>query len=252
MTTKNKKKIIDILQTDLQDISLDKKKLWWEKYMNNVINFRGVGIPQIRDLQKKWYKHYLQNLTFEEQTEIAVELFRQDLAEDKLAGILLFQNYLFDKVSLEYMINQYNTIFQEELIYDWNICDWFCVRVLTNTIKKYDMDAVDIISTWKDESYLWKARASVVAFIGLTDNNKYYNNIFTNCNVLIKRDERFAKTAVGWILHDIYKVDTKIVFDFLDKNLYYFNKESLKNSLKYCDKNIQQNYLLRLKEIHEK
>jgi len=252
MNTKDKINIINILQTSLEKISSEKKRLWWEKYMNNVIKFRGVGIPQIRDLQKDWYKQYLKKMSFEDQIQIVVELFRQDLAEDKLAGILLLQNYLFDKNSLEYMINQYDTIFQEKLIYDWNICDWFCVRVLTNTIKQYDFQAVDMISSWKDDDYLWKARASVVAFIGLTKDNRYYKNIFDNSKVLIRRNERFAKTAVGWILHDIYKIDERIVFDFVDNNLEYFDKESLKNSLKYCDKEIQKSYLLKLKEIHEK
>ena len=251
MTIQNKISIVNILQNQMIPFSSKKKKNWWEKYMQYVIEFRGVGIPEIRKLQKNWYKEYLQLLSFEEQSEIAIEFFRQELAEDKLAGVLLFQNYLFDKVSLEYMIEQYNLIFQEELIYDWNICDWFCVRVLTNTIKYYDMKAVKVISSWKDEKYLWKARASIVAFIGLTDDKKYYPFIFDNCKALIQRDERFAKTAVGWILHDIYKVDEKIVFNFVDDNLNYFDKESLKNALKYTSKEIQKNYLNRLKEYNK-
>ena len=243
MTHQTKIAIINRLQKSLEKISSQKKRLWWERYMKDVISFRGVGIPEIRDLQKDWYNEHLKSLTFKEQIEIALELFRQDLAEDKLAGVLLLQNYLFDKVSLEYMIKQYDTIFQEKLIYDWNICDWFCVRVLTNTIKKYDIDAVNIISSWRSDKYLWKARASVVAFIGLTKDDKYYPHIFENCNILIKREERFAKTAVGWILHDIYKIDKQIVFNFIDKNLKYFDKESLKNALKYSEKEVQKKYL---------
>ena len=246
MTDKEKIFIIQSLQKLLEDISSQKKKQWWEKYMKNVIRFRGVSIPEIRNLQKDWYKIHLKHFTYEEQVEIAIELFRQDLAEDKLAGILLLQNYLFDKISLEYMIMQYDIIFKEKLIYDWNICDWFCVRVLTNTIKKYGIDAANIISSWKSEEYLWKARASVVSFIGLTKDNRYYSNIFENCGVLIKREERFAKTAVGWILHDIYKTDKQIVFNFIDNNLKYFDKESLKNALKYTDKAIQTGYLLKI------
>ncbi len=238
--------VIKKLQKSLEEISSQKKKLWWEKYMKNVINFRGVGIPEIRNLQKEWYKQYLQNLSYEEQVDIALELFREELAEDKLAAILLLQNYLFDKLSLRYMIKQYEIVFQERLIYDWNICDWFCVKVLTNTIKRYDMDAAHIISSWKDDKYLWKARASVVAFVGLTNSSRYYPIIFENCSVLIQREERFAKSAVAWILHDIYKVNKQIVIDFIDDNLRFFNRESLKNALKYCDKEIQKEYLFKL------
>ena len=91
----------------MQEIALEKKKLWWEKYMRNVIPFRGVGIPQIRTLQETWYKEHLEKLPYEEQCEVTLEFLRCDYAEDKLAGILLYQNYLFDKMPLEYMLKQY-------------------------------------------------------------------------------------------------------------------------------------------------
>jgi len=241
--------IINTLQASMQEIAIEKKKLWWEKYMRHVIPFRGVGIPQIRALQKTWYKEHFVELSYEEQISIAVELLRCELAEDKLAGILLFQNYLYDKMPLEYMLAQYKTIFDEKLIYDWNICDWFCVRVLSPTIKLYGNDAALQISLWRDEEYLWNARASVVAFIGLTDTPVYYNHIRKNCETLIQRSERFGKTSVGWILHDIYKLDKNFVFDFVDKNLKYFSLESLKNSIKYCDDEVKKNYMKQFKEI---
>jgi len=249
---KDKEKIIVSFQKLLEEISSKKKKEWWEKYMRNVIKFRGVGIPDIRKLQLNWYKEYLQHLSYEEQIEIAIEFFREELAEDKLAGVLLFQNYLFDSMPTEYMLKQYETIFDENLIYDWNICDWFCVRVLNPTIKRDAINAVNIISSWKDEVNLWKARASVVSFIGLTKDSSYYSIIFENCSTLIKREERFAKTAVGWILHDIYKEDEEVVFEFINNNISYFDKESLKNSLKYADIGVQKDYLKKLKDYCEK
>ena len=249
MTKQTTTSIINSLQTSMQDIAILKKKLWWEKYMRNVIFFRGVGIPSIRELQKSWYKEHLETLSYEEQIEIALEFLRCELAEDKLAGILLFQNYLYDKMPYTYMLEQYKKIFDEKLIYDWNICDWFCVRVLSLTIEKYGPDAAQIVSSWRHEEYLWNARASVVAFIGITSSQEYYKHIKANCLTLIQREERFAKTSVGWILHDIYKVDANFVYDFVDENLSYFSLESLKNAIKYCDDEVKKNYLKKYKEI---
>jgi len=243
------KEIIQTLQQQMQQIAVPKKKAWWERYMRGTISFRGVGIPEIRKLQVDWYKKYLQHLSHEEQVDIAMELFRQELAEDKLAGVLLFQNYLLDAKPCAYMIKQYETLFDEKLIVDWNVCDWFCVRVLSPTIKEHKKEGAKQISSWRDASYLWQARASVVAFIGHTDTPMYYEDIFENCSVLIQREERFAKTAVGWILHDIYKKDEKIVYNFVDKYLKYFDTESLKNALKYSEKDGRDGYLLRMKEM---
>ena len=91
------------------------------------------------------------------------------------------------------MLQQYEKIFDEKLIYDWNICDWFCVRVLKNTIELHGQKAALEISKWNNSVYLWKARASVVAFIGLTKETQYLELIFANCKILLQREERFAK-----------------------------------------------------------
>ena len=60
MTYQNKMIIIKELQASFLKIASEKKKLWWEKYMRNVICFRGVGILDIRNLQKEWYKKHLE------------------------------------------------------------------------------------------------------------------------------------------------------------------------------------------------
>lgn len=49
---------INNLQIKLNNLSSQKKKLWWEKYMKHVIQFRGVGIPEIRKMQKTWTNEF--------------------------------------------------------------------------------------------------------------------------------------------------------------------------------------------------
>jgi len=39
------------------------------------------------------------------------------------------------------------------------------------------------------------------------------------------------------------------VYDFVDKHLKYFDTESLKNALKYSEKDVRDGYLLRMKEM---
>ena len=48
--------------------------------------------------------------------------------------------------------------------------------------------------------------------------------------VLIRREERFAKTAVGWILREISRTNDDYVKEFLKNNLEYFTVETIKNS----------------------
>lgn len=40
--------LIQLLQAALEQAASPKTKDWWEKYLRNVIEFRGIGIPEIR------------------------------------------------------------------------------------------------------------------------------------------------------------------------------------------------------------
>ncbi|MBF0278297.1 MAG: DNA alkylation repair protein [SAR324 cluster bacterium] len=244
MMTSNYQELIQKHQKALATEASEKTKLWWEKYMKGVIPFRGVGIPKNRELLGEWRKaNGIDNWTLENQLDLALEFFREPIAEDKLAGILLLQNYLYDKFPWKILLERYEEIYEQELIFDWNICDWFCVRILGATIKENGEQCAESIIKWKDADYLWQARSSVVPFVNLASESKYYPLIQEACSVLINRKERFSKTAVGWILRDISKQNEKIVISFVENHLKSFSKESLGNALKYLEKDRKNEYL---------
>jgi len=102
------------------------------------------------------------------------------------------------------------------------------------------------ISAWHDSDNLWQARASLVSFFPIAGHNEYYPLIEISCYQIIKRNERFAKTAVGWILRELSKYDRGLVEGVIRQNIKYFSVESLKNATKYFevqDKNIYQKLL---------
>jgi 3-methyladenine DNA glycosylase AlkD len=65
---------------------------------------------------------------------------------------------------------------------------------------------------------------------------------------VIKRNERFAKTAVGWILRDISKNDKGFVDQVVKDNINNFSVESLNNATKYFEKEEKSFYRKLLKE----
>lgn len=221
-----------------------KSKQWWEKYMKNVTPFRGVGIPAIRSQLKKYYKEKnINTWPVEKQFDLALSFFENKFAEDKLTGILFIELYLLDK--LDYMISvpRYKKLFTDNHISDWNICDWFCVRVLGPTIKKSENACAKWISGWRGLDNPWLARASVVAFVDLAGDDEYYPLIKKSAEMLIRREERFRKTAVGWILREISVHDHIFIRDFLKDNLQFFTTESLRNTIKYFDKDEKAQWL---------
>ncbi|MBT3251637.1 MAG: DNA alkylation repair protein [Candidatus Marinimicrobia bacterium] len=233
----------------MDELSLEKTRNWWQKYMKYVIEFRGIGIPQIRALLVNWRNDCkIYDMTYADQYDIALSLFTGEKAEDKLAGILYIENYLVDRVDWKDLYNGYENIYDRHLIFDWNICDWFCVRVLGSTLKKYGKEFGVALSKWKDDEYLWKARSSVVPFIKVAKEAHYYPIIENNCQTLIKRDERFAKTSVGWLLREISKHDAVFVTSFINTNISKFTVETIKNATKYLNDD-RQKFLTKLKHL---
>jgi 3-methyladenine DNA glycosylase AlkD len=242
------KRLITPLQKSLDDKATQKTKVWWESYMKGVIQFRGIGIPQIRVLIAAWIDKYgIKDFSKEDQLELALTLFREPMAEDKIAGILYLQYYLYDQLNWEVLLRKYETLYEDDLIFDWNTCDWFCVRVLSPTIAKNGVDCAKWISAWRASDNLWQARSSVVAFVKVASNQSYYPYIQESCHALIERHERFAKTSVGWVLRDISKHDESFVKSFIEQHLKSFSVESLRNAVKYLAHEEREKYVKMLK-----
>ena len=138
-------------------------------------------------------------------------------------------------------------LFERGLIFDWNTCDWLCVRVLRPTIALHGMGPARMLARWAGAEDLWQARAGVVSFVKVADQAVYYPLASEAMGILILRPERFAKTAVGWLLREISQHDKEYVRGYLDTNLEHFSLESLKNASKYFPAEQVQTYIHTLK-----
>jgi 3-methyladenine DNA glycosylase AlkD len=241
---RNHTALVRRLQDALDGLSSGATKTWWESYLKGAIEFRGVGIPQIRSVLADWRSDSgVGSWPLADQFALAMRLFEEPMAEDKLAGVLFLQEYLYYRVPWRKSLRQYGSLFDRGLIADWNTCDWFCVRVLGPTIAAYGSVCASAVAKWSTSQELWKARASVVGFVPVIALPDHYPLVLRSSRVLIRRDERFAKTAVGWILRDLSKHDSETVTAFVDENLPYFSTESIRNALKYSPEATRRKFL---------
>jgi 3-methyladenine DNA glycosylase AlkD len=224
----------------LQDLLLEKAvpttKAWWEGYVKDSAPFLGVKMADTRAILHSWYRDRIStDYPLEEQLDLALELFKGQYTEEKLAGTLFLKEILLPQDALNCVedLKRMSTLFAGGLIFDWNICDWFSIKVLGSLIERYGTACAELVSAWHAADNLWQARASLVAFVPVAGNDKYYPLVEKSCQQIIMRDERFAKTAVGWILRDISKYDQPFVGGVIEQNAVYFSTESLKNATKY-------------------
>lgn len=223
------KQIIEVIKTK-QNAT---KANWLENYVKHDVKSFGVGIPEIREvLIQMEQETELSKSSITVQIEFLNELMKNEYTEPKLAAILYIQLYWKSKYENEILSISSNW-FENEWITDWNVCDWLCVRLLTPLLDKEPELAVSTFSEWNLSKKLWKARASLVPFAQSKNSEKYSEIIQQFSTVLIKRPERFCKTAVAWVLREYSKIDTQFVTAFLENNKEWTSKEVIKNATKY-------------------
>lgn len=229
------KALTDLIKKRLRENTNDETKKFWSKYLKGEIEFIGIGIPQIKNLLIEIISS--KTFTVDELKTISYELMQSKISEEKLAAILLMQLFILYSEKDTELLYFINKLFDEKLIFDWNTCDWLSVRIITPIIDNKNRDAILLVEKWKDKKYLWYARASLVPFTQAKSLNEHMDYINTAANQLIKREERFVKTAVGWVLREVSKFNTQYVKKFLEINVNYLTLEVINNSLKYFTNN---------------
>ncbi len=212
-----------------------KRKAWWEAYLKGATAFRGVDMANIRGLVHRWREEYeLANKPDHEQVDIALTLCRAKYSEDKMAGLLLLAEALLieKRLNMTRDLPQFARLFADGHIADWNLCDWFCVKLLGPWIEREGMPLALELANWTKADVIWQRRAGLVCFEPLMNQKQnyipYLALILVACERLVQDQARFAQTAVGWLLRELSANEMDKVKDFLDIHLALFSAESLR------------------------
>ena len=238
------------LRGHLEEKASAKSRDWWESYVKESAPFLGVKMADTRTAVHRWHRAEVDpRLSPDEQVELALALLRQATTEEKLAGMLLLQEILLPAGAIRWQreLPRFAALFHEGFLYDWNVCDWFCVKVLGPLIAEEGMPCAEAIAVWREAENLWQARASLVAFVPVADQADYYPLLEQGCRTLIRRPERFAKTAVGWLLRELSQYDAALAQRVLTDEITHFSTEALKNATKYLDPETTSRYRALLK-----
>lgn len=223
-----------IITETIQERSRPDKAAWWNRYMKGSIPFLGAGIPEIRKyLLELNRKEQLDTLPMNRQVGMVKQLLRGRYAEEKLAAILYIELFWLGRHRNSFMLDLLSDGFDERHIFDWNTTDWLCVKILSPMIDSGDKEVIWTLKRWNRDPYLWKARASLVPFARVRGITAYRKEIAQMADILIRRNERFAKTAVGWVLREYSREDPQFVVDFISRHASHTTAEVKRNALKY-------------------
>ena len=247
--------LIDRLRLRLNARATVATREWWTNYLRGAASFRGVKMGDVRSALHAWFEEeqVVEHLSVEQQKDLALMLLEADYTEDKLAGVLFLQEILLLAGALDWRsdLPRFARLFDQGYIHDWNICDWFCVKVLGSLVEQQGEACARAISEWREANSVWQRRASVVAFANLASKGDrnfagFTEMVLDTCSQLLGSQERFAQTGVGWILRELSRSDEGRVIRFVEANLDRFSREGLKNTTKYLPPAVSK----RLRQVH--
>ncbi len=244
--------LIDRLQKRLDTHATAATREWWTKYLRGAASFRGVKMGDIRRALHAWYEEERlgEHLSVGQQKDLALMLLEEHYTEDKLAGVLFLQEILLPAGTLNWRsdLPRFARLFDEGYIRDWSVCDWFCVKVLGPLVEQQGEACTPAISEWREANSLWQRRASVVAFANLASKGDrnfpgFTEMVLDNCSQLLRSEERFEQTGVGWVLRELSRSDQIRVIGFIEANVDRFSREGLKNATKYLPPEVAERLL---------
>jgi 3-methyladenine DNA glycosylase AlkD len=209
---------IDELLTELEAHADPAKRDWWVRYLKGQARFLGVPTPTLRGVTGAWWgRHDADGLPPDDQLEICLALLREPVTEPKLAGMLLLGERLVpaDRVDWAVAMPRFGPLFVEGHLADWNVVDWFCVRVLGPLIERSGDGCARAVAAWIDAAVLWQRRAALVGFVTLAPSGAYAELIIQTAAQLVTDPERFAQTGVAWVLRELRTARPDLVEPFL-------------------------------------
>ena len=229
------------LQRLLQARADPQTKQWWERYLKHVIPFRGAKMADIRRSAHEWLAANSADdspaarAAPRAQLDAALTLLRQSHAEDKLAGVIILHEFLIPSGAVQWRsdLPRLAALFADGCIYDWNTCDWFCVKALAALWRREGEECARAIAKWRSAPNLWQRRAACVAFVphakrGDENFPGFTDMLIEVCAAAIQSEERFAQTGAGWALRELATADQDRVAGFIEANAARFSAEGMR------------------------
>lgn len=209
----------------------------------------GVRVPAIRSATNEWASaHGLGSVDAGEAKLVALRLFEMDSAEEKVAASMFLQAVGKRGIVGVDDLPTLAKLFDDGYLSGWAETDSFCSRVLKGIVERGGSEAVEGIARWREAECLWRARGSVVGLLSTVKKEEGRVVVLRCCEVLIRREERFAKTAVGWAMREMAKLDKEIVLDFVERHKAFFSLESVRNATKHYTDEQKKRYVAMVKE----
>eukprot|EP00051_Salpingoeca_urceolata_P025475 m.458787 g.458787 ORF g.458787 m.458787 type:complete len:455 (+) comp20337_c2_seq38:1686-3050(+) len=227
-----------VLQEYLQARADSATRAWYTNYVKGA-SFRGLKMPVVRACVKTFVRDHSHTPELGDRRArlaFALDMIRLPLTEDKLAGMILIKEH--DSLPVPADLPRLLALYEANLLADWNVCDWFCYRVLHPMVERHGETVIKAVAHWVSSPNLWARRAACVAFVRIAKNGNSNFDGFAQLMldtaetalVVGGRDAsgRFAQTGAGWMLRELALGSPDAVKGFLRRQAGLFTREGMR------------------------
>lgn len=192
---------------------------WWRTYLKGTAEFRGVAMAEIRAEVSRTWSAEVAGWPRDRALALALGLMHERFSEDKLAGVLLLAEHLLGALGTEDLPALAGPL-ADGAIADWGVCDWYAVKVLAPLCARDGEPFARALVAWSDDGApLWQRRAPAAALAVLAGKPAPFPELaalaLEVCGRLVTDPQRFAQTAVGWLLRELSKQEPDAVAAFV-------------------------------------
>lgn len=221
------------LQARLDKAADPATRAWFEGYLKNAIQYRGVKTPEVERIVAGWRaESELADWAPEDGLALASDLIRQRRCEDKLAGILMIQKHLLRDLDVGTLLDSIEMLFSENAVWEWSTNDRMCARVLAPAIGRHGIPTAQRIAGWRTSPNLWQRRSAAVSLRATVKNAAFHPLIAETVACLVPEQERFIQTGVGWLIADLSRHSPEFAAQLVERHFDDLSPEVVRRHLK--------------------
>jgi len=188
--------------------------------------FFGIVVPEIRETVKKYAALKLEDVT---------RLLHSKIHEERLAAIFIMVSRFQTEKERIYSLYLKNTRY----VNNWDLVDLSADKIVgTYLLNK----PKSILYTLAKSKNVWERRIAVMATFNFIKNSQFAET-FKIAKILLNDEHDLIHKAVGWMLREVGKRDSKIQETFLKKHYKNMPRTMLRYAIERLPEKKRKQYL---------
>ena len=207
------KNIPNLIRVALEKEIDQKYKIGSYNYFKEKVNIIGVRAPIVDRIAKKYFI-LIKLFPKENIFELCEELLAKQTLEE--SGLSL--NWVF-RLKKQFESKDF-FVFEswfKKYVTNWATCDDLCTHPLGHFLLQYP-EHLSKLKGWANSSNMRLRRASAVSLIPSVRIGKNINHAFVIADTLLVDKEDLVQKGYGWMLKEMTKFDSELVFNYVMQN----------------------------------